>query len=87
MIVRILSEGQYRVDGDTLEEIKRLDDELMEALTLDDADRFHRLLNQVAELVRSGQALHAEHLTESDLILPAPDTTLEEAKRLFNDPA
>ncbi|MCY0878060.1 MAG: hypothetical protein OWU84_03830 [Firmicutes bacterium] len=87
MIVRILSEGQYRVDGETLEAIKRLDDELMEALTLDDAERFQRLLHEVATLVRSGEALHAEHLTESDLILPAPDTTLDEAKKLFHDPA
>lgn len=87
MIVRILSEGQYRVDGGTLEEIKRLDEELMEALSADEADRFHQLLNQVAGLVRNGTALDAEHLVESDLILPAADTTLEEAKRLFADPA
>ncbi len=87
MIVRILSEGQYRVDGETLEQIKRLDDELMVALTADEADRFHQLLREVAGLVRSGQALDPTHLVESDLILPADDTTLDEAKRLFADPA
>ena len=87
MIVRILSEGQYRVDGDTLEQIKKLDDQLMEALTANEADRFRELLGTVAELVRCGTALDAEHLVESDLILPASDTTLEEAKRLFADPA
>lgn len=86
MIVRILHEGQYRVDGDTLEEIQRLDDELMDALTANHADRFHQLLHQVAELVRSGESLETEHLVESDLILPADDTTLDEAKRLFSDP-
>jgi hypothetical protein len=87
MIVRILSEGQYRVDGDTLEQIKVLDDQLMEALTANQADRFRELLATVAELVRRGTALDPEHLVESDLILPASDTTLEEAKRLFADPA
>ncbi len=87
MIVRILSEGQYRVDGDTLEQIKKLDDQLMEALTANQADHFRELLTRVAELVRRGTALDPEHLVESDLILPASDTTLEEAKRLFADPA
>ncbi len=87
MIVRILSEGQYRVDGDTLEQIKVLADQLMEALTANQADRFRELLATVAELVRRGTALDPEHLVESDLILPASDTTLEEAKRLFADPA
>jgi hypothetical protein len=87
MIVRILSEGQYRVEGSTLEEIHRLDEELMTAMTHDDADRFHELLHQVAGLVRSGQELPPDHLVESDLILPADDTTLEEAKQLFRDPS
>ena len=87
MIVRILSEGQYRVDGSTLDQIHQLDEELMDALTHDDSDRFHHLLNEVAGLVRTGTALSADHLVESDLILPASDTTLEEAKRLFADPS
>ncbi|NMP23620.1 PspA-associated protein PspAA [Sulfobacillus harzensis] len=87
MIVRILSEGQYRVDGSTLETLKKLDDALMEALSLDQADRFHSLLTETAEVVRQGEPLDPAHLVESDLILPASDTTLEEAKRLFSDPA
>ena len=86
MIVRILSEGQYRVEGDTLNEIQQLDEELMDALTHDEADRFHQLLNHVAGLVRTGTELSTDHLVESDLILPASDTTLDEAKRLFSDP-
>lgn len=87
MIVRILSEGQYRVEGDALDKINRLDEELLEALTHDEADRFRHLLNEVASLVRAGTELASDHLVESDLILPASDTTLEEAKRLFSDPS
>lgn len=87
MIVRILSEGQYRVEGETLGQINELDEELMDALTRDDADQFHALLHRVADLVRTGTQLATDHLTESDLILPASDTTLEEAKRLFADPS
>ena len=87
MIVRILSEGQYRVEGETLDKINVLDEELMDALTHDQADRFHQLLHEAAGLVRSGVELSNDHLVESDLILPADDTTLEEAKRLFAEPS
>jgi len=86
MIVRIMAEGQYRVEGDTLSQISRLDEELMDALNREEADRFHTLLHQVADLVRTGAELPHDHLVESDLILPAADTTLDEAKRLFTDP-
>ncbi len=85
MIVRILTEGQYRVEGEMLDSIYQLDEELMDALTQNEAGRFHELLNQVAGLVRSGEHLPIEHLVESDLILPAVDTTLEEAKKFFED--
>ncbi len=87
MIVRILSEGQYRVDGAILEEIKKLDDQLMEALSAEESERFHRLLQETADVVRRGEPLDPGHLVESDLILPAADTTLDEAKKLFSDPA
>lgn len=86
MIVRILSEGQYRVDGDILANIKQLDDDLMEAMLADDEGRFEALLTALANVVRSGDKLAPDHLVESDLILPAADTTLAEAKRLFADP-
>lgn len=86
MIVRILAEGQYRVDGTTLERIKKIDDELMVALTANESNEFHDLLRQAADLVRQGEALDPAHLVESDLILPAADTTLDEAKKLFSDP-
>jgi hypothetical protein len=36
--------------------------------------------------VIGGTELSTDHLVESDLILPASDTTLDEAKRLFSDP-
>lgn len=85
MIIRILSEGQYDVDGDTLERINMLDEEVMRAIERNDETVFNQRFHEVVELVRSGTALEHHQLSESDLILPAPDTTLSEAKKLFSE--
>jgi hypothetical protein len=84
MIIRVSTEGQYRVDSSTLEKINQLDDQLMVALQSGDASEFARLLGEMIEVVRSeGRPLPPTEIVESNLVLPPPDTGLEEARRLF----
>ncbi len=51
MIIRILSEGQFEVDGETLERINILDEELMEAIEEDDEARFNQTFHEVYEFL------------------------------------
>jgi len=82
MIVRILSENQYRIDDSHMQAIAELDNELLDAVHQDNHDHFHRLLNQLLNLIRQhGQQVPDEELVTSDLIIPAPDMTLAEAKK------
>ena len=81
MIVRILSENQYRVDDAHMATISTLDDELQEAIHTNDHARFHSVLNQVLALIRQNDEVPAEELVTSDLIVPAPDMSLEEARK------
>jgi hypothetical protein len=81
MIVRILSENQYRVDDAHLATITRLDEDLQEAIHQDDHARFHSVLNQVLALIRQNEEVPADELVTSDLIVPAPDMSLEEARK------
>ncbi len=82
MIVRILSENQYRIDDSHMQAIAGLDNELLEAVHQSDHDHFHSLLNQLLNLIRqNGQQVPDEELVTSDLIVPAPDMTLAEAKK------
>ena len=84
MIVRIATEGQYRVDSGTLDRVHDIDDRLMEAMANDDEAEFHRLLHEMADVVRSqGQAVSTQEIVESDLVVPPPDTSIQEARRLF----
>lgn len=82
MIVRILSENQYRIDDGHMQAIATLDNELQEAVHKDDHQHFHSLLNQLLNLIRQhGQEVPTDELVTSDLIVPAPDMTLAEAKK------
>ncbi|MDH7577105.1 MAG: hypothetical protein QHH75_04590 [Bacillota bacterium] len=84
MIVRILTEGQYRLQGDALAELDQLDDFLLDAIEADDEGEFTAHLREVIALVQNkGERVSDTELVESDLIIPAPDTTLEEARELF----
>ena len=84
MIVRISSEGQYDLPGSYVDRLNDIDNDLVEAVEADDLHQYESLLKQMLELVRDhGTPVPLDELVESDLILPEPDLTLQEAKELF----
>ncbi|MFF9020933.1 PspA-associated protein PspAA [Streptomyces eurythermus] len=86
MIVRIMGEGQVRVDDAHLAELNRLDDELLAEMESGDGDGFRRTLTALLDAVRRlGTPLPDDALEPSDLILPSPDATLEEVRELLTD--
>lgn len=86
MIVRILGEGQYDLEGDALHALKLADAKLFEAVVANDEGRYREAFDQVLSLVRGkGRQVPIDRLVESDLILPAAETPLHEARKLFTD--
>lgn len=86
MIIRISTEGQYELRGEALARLDDMDDHMLDAISQSDAEAFHKAFATVLGLVRSeGTRLPDASLCESDLILPPPDITLEEAQDLFTD--
>ena len=84
MIVRIATEGQYRVPDGSAEKLNELDNAAVSAVDGDDEDGFHSTFEQMLELVRrKGHALDGDELEESDVILPPPDLTFVEAAAEF----
>lgn len=84
MIVRIATEGQYRLESAYLDQLNSADNALVEAIAGGDEERFRILLQKMLDLVRQhGQPVPADEFVESDIILPPPDTTFEEARELF----
>ena len=86
MIVRLMGEGQYRVDDGIVERLNALDDQAMQALDREDEAELDRRLDEMAGLVRAeGERLPDEDLTPSDILIPPSDLTLEETRELFSD--
>ncbi len=84
MIVRIATEGQYEMRPNDEEALSELDNQAVVACANDDEQRFHETFARLLEFVRSnGRKVPDEELEPSDLILPPPDTSLEEARAEF----
>ena len=86
MIVRLMGEGQYRVEDDLREQLNELDDRAVAALEQDDEPKLDEVLDQMWQLVRErGEHLADEDLSPSDLIIPPSDLSLAETKKLFSE--
>ncbi len=84
MIVRIATEDQYRLPDEDAQRLNELDNEAVAAVEAGDEERFHELFDQMLELVRSdGERLEEDDLEGSDVIIPPPDLTFDEAKNEF----
>lgn len=85
MIVRLMGEGQYRVDDSILESLNELDDEAARAVEQGDEAGLRRLLATMASSVRDhGERLPDDELSASDAIVPPEDLSLDEARQLFD---
>jgi len=84
MIVRILTEGQFDLPGSFFDDLNALDNKLVEVVEMADSDQFRISLKEMLDLVReNGKPVPVDELVESDVVLPAPDITIEEAGDLF----
>jgi hypothetical protein len=84
VIVRIATEGQYRLPDGAAERLNELDNAAVEAVESDDEDSFHATFEQMLELVRrEGQPLGDDELEDSEVILPPPDLSFVEAAAEF----
>jgi hypothetical protein len=86
MIVRIMGEGQVRLDDSHLAELNKLDDDLLAEMESGDGPGFRRTLQALLDKVRElGTPLPDDALEPSDLILPSPDATLEGVRHMLSD--
>lgn len=86
MIVRIMGEGQFQVDDAELDHLNSLDDDLQQALDAADEPRFREALHELLGRVRAvANAVPADALEASDLILPPADAKLDEVRDMLTD--
>jgi hypothetical protein len=85
VIVRISTEGQYELLENDEEVLNTLDNEAVAACEASDEQQFRDVFTRLLDYVRTnGQPVPEDLLAPSDLILPPPDVSLEEAKKEFS---
>jgi hypothetical protein len=86
MIVRIGGEGQFEVPDEHLGELNRLDNDLAKAVDAGDEAQFKTALEALLASVRTvGGELPADYIGPSELVLPSPDSTIEEVREVLGD--
>ena len=86
MIVRIMGEGQLRLDDGSLDDLNRLDDLLGEAIDSGDDEKFRAALVTLLDAVRAaGTPVPDEELVDSDLVLPYADAHVDEVRAMLTD--
>jgi PspA-Associated protein len=85
VIVRISTEGQYEIEDGIRDQLRELDNSAVAACDAGDEERFRATYDELLALIRAhGRALREDQLEGSDLILPPPDVSLEEARSEFS---
>jgi len=84
MIVRVMGEGQWRVDDGLKARLNELDDAIGAAVEAGDEARVRATLRELAQLVKSeGEKLPDDELHPSEAIVPPDDLSLDEARELL----
>lgn len=86
MIVRILHEGQFELTDGEMDRLETLDRELLKGVEAGDRDAYHTTLGEILGIVRQGRRLAHDELRSSELVIPAEDFSLEEARALLEPP-
>jgi hypothetical protein len=84
VIVRIATEDQYRLPDEQAGRLDELDDAVVRAVESGDRERFEQRFVRLLDFVRAGELIDDAHLEGSDVILPPPDLSLEEAAGEFS---
>ncbi len=84
MIVRIMSEGQYRLDEGHHAKLDELDDVVVARVEAGDQAGYTTAFSELLSFVRdTGQPLGSDDLEGSDFMLPPADLSFEEAGNEF----
>jgi hypothetical protein len=85
VIVRISTEGQYELSADDADTLGVLDNEAVAACESGSEQQFSDAFGRLIEFVRTnGRPVPEESLEPSEVIIPPPDVSFEEAKAEFS---
>jgi hypothetical protein len=85
VIVRIATEGQYELTESDGEVLNELDNRAVAACDAADEEQFNATFKELIDFVRkNGRPVPEDSLDPSDVIIPPPDVSFEEARAEFS---
>jgi hypothetical protein len=85
MIIRILGEGQFRLDDKHIGDLNKIDNRIVDHVNKGNQTEFLKDLDKLISTVKDlGEPLDPVDIVQSDLIFPPEDLSFEEAKRVFS---
>ena len=84
MIIRILGEGQFRLDDNLLDRVNKIDNKIVNHVSQGNKIEFARdLANLISTVKELAQPLDPAEILPSDIIIPQFDMSFEEARQVF----
>lgn len=90
VIARIVGHGQFQINKDTLDKINKIDNLVVGIVEKNDSDKknqgreLREKLNEIMGLIKAeGKRLEDKEIIQSTVVIPSPDISLEEAKKIF----
>jgi hypothetical protein len=84
MIIRLMGEGQYELDKKHLDEVNKIDNNIVNIVKKGDEKVFKTEFKKLSDYVRkNGKKISDDVIKPSEFIIPPSDLTLDEAKKIF----
>lgn len=84
MIIRIIGQGQYRVDSSVFDTLNRIDNRIVGYVEKGNEKGYRKGLDElIGTIVSEGKKVPGKEIIESDVIVPPADMSLDEARQVF----
>lgn len=84
MIIRVMGQGQYRVNSSLFDDLNKIDNKIVGYVEKGDRKAYKKSLDElIGMVIREGKKVAAKEIVESDIIVPPADMTIEEARDIF----
>ena len=84
MIIRILGDGQFRLDDSLLDRLNKIDNKIVNHVSQGNKKEYAKdLANLISTVKELAEPLDPVEIISSDIIIPPSDLLFEEARQVF----
>jgi len=86
MIIRILGDGQFRLDDNLVDRVNKIDNKIVKHVSQGNKEEYAKDLANLISIVKElAEPLDPVEILPSDIIVPPSDLSFEDARKVFCD--